>query len=164
MQTTQNAEAGTATKVSRTTRITKATRAGWFYDRMIALGLSYSEADQLRRIEMTISRWNELECGNGNDYASWAIERDEETGKPYMVRHIYAHGNGKDRTIKTPIADREKGALKRAAAILANHPDLWMYHQGDPRGAALYVGRIADIREGERLDSVYTRGVAVCIN
>ena len=34
------------------------------------------QAATLRRAEMTLHRWAELECGDGNDYASWAIERD----------------------------------------------------------------------------------------
>jgi hypothetical protein len=33
------------------------------------------DAVQLRRIAMTLHRWRELECGNSNNYASWAIVR-----------------------------------------------------------------------------------------
>lgn len=40
-----------------------------------------------------------------------------------------------------PVADREAGALRRLANIMRAHPSLWFYHQGDPRGCALYVGR-----------------------
>ena len=115
-------------------RFTKKMKVAQFFNSMSALGFSYDEADKLRLIEKTLSRWGELECGDGNEYASWAIERDEETEKPFMIRHIYAHGNGQDRMIRTPIADREKGALKRLNAIMANYPELVSYHQGDPRG------------------------------
>lgn len=50
-----------------------------------SLGFSFEEAQKLRRIEMTLHRWNEQECGDGNDYASWSIERDETTGKPGLI-------------------------------------------------------------------------------
>ena len=105
---------------------------------------------------MTLQRWGELECGDGNDYASWAIERDEQTGKPYMVR--YPH-DGKPR--RTPVADREKGALKRLQAIMSHYPAYVAYHQTDPRGCAVYVVRKDDIPEGAKLDSYYNRGIAV---
>jgi hypothetical protein len=60
------------------------------------------------------------------------------------------------------IADREKGAQKRLAAIMARYPELWAYQQGDPRGCALYVGKQADLN-GRDVDSLYsTLGVAIC--
>ena len=88
----------------------------------------------LRRCEMTLHRWGELECGDGNDYASWAIERDETTGEPFLV--TYPH-DGKER--RRAIPDREKGALKRVATI-CKRAGLHFYHQTDPRGVQLYVG------------------------
>ncbi len=139
---------------------------------LVSLGLSWEEAHKLRRASMTLSRWSELECGDGNDYGSWAIERDDQIGyrldsqgsaedpghvptdKPYMVHHHYRHGQGADSVTRTPIPDREKGALKRVKAICDAH-GLYFYHQTDPRGAALYISR-------EPLtDSTYTKGVAV---
>lgn len=143
--------------------------------RLDRLGISLADQDALRRIEMTLHRWAEQECGDGNDYGSWAIERDETTGKPYRVHHHYLHGRGKDYTTRTPIADKEAGALKRLRAIMAKYPALWWYQQGDPRGCALYVGRWKDIPgaigpdnpstdEAQRaLHSGYTNGIAVCI-
>ncbi len=56
------------------------------------LGFSGREIGALRRIQMTLHRWAELEHGDGNDYASWAIERDDETGIPY--RCFYPHRGG----------------------------------------------------------------------
>ena len=32
-------------------------------------GISREDAFTLRRISMTLHRWHELECGDGNDYA-----------------------------------------------------------------------------------------------
>lgn len=136
--------------------MTKHERTARFYDAMTKLGFSYDEASKLRRIEMTLSRWGELECGNGNDYASWSIERDPETEKPYLV--TYPHSG---KSYRRKIADREAGALRRAQQILSDHPDLWFYHQSDPRGCALYIGRKADVN-GAEISSVYTRGIAVC--
>lgn len=124
--------------------------------RLQTAGISYEHANALRRISMTLSRWGELECGDGNDYCSWAIERDETTGKPYMV--TYPH-DGKSR--RTPVADRERGALKRLQAIVSHYPDYMAYHQTDPRGCAVYMVRKSDVPEGTSIDSVYNRGIAV---
>ena len=50
-------------------------------NRLEKIGFTYGEAVIIRRIAMTFSRWGTLCCGEGNDYASWAIERDEETAQ-----------------------------------------------------------------------------------
>jgi hypothetical protein len=126
------------------------------HDRLARLGVTFEHAAQLRRISVTLQRWAELECGNGNDWASWAIERDEQTGNPYMVTHPHT-----GKTYRRPVADREKGALKRLAKIMSNYPELLSYHQCDPRGAALYILRKSDVRPGQNIDSIYNRGVAV---
>lgn len=151
------------------------------FTRLQRLGFTYEEAAQLRRIEMTLQRWGELECGDGNEYGSWAIERDEATGKPYMVRHHYRHGAGRDSVTRYPVADRESGALKRMARIVAARNErlrsddahrssyaghIFAYHQGDPRGCALYLCTRSQLTgtKGESLpiDQYYTRGLAVC--
>jgi len=112
------------------------------------LGISFEDANTLRRAERTLHTWGEQECGDGNDYASWAIERDETTGKPF--RCVYPHSGT---MTKTPVADREAGALRRVAEVCAAH-GLYFWHQTDPRGCALYVSR-------EPLtDTNYTNGVA----
>lgn len=120
------------------------------------ISLSFDEANTLRRAELTLQRWSELECGDGNDWGSWAIERDENgEGPPYMVHHHYRHGAGKDSVTRTRIPDREAGALKRVSAICKAH-GLHFYHQTDPRGCALYVSN-------EPLpDHNYTRGIPCC--
>ena len=142
------------------------------FARLQKLGFTYDEAASLRRIEMTLQRWAERECGDGSN---WAIERDEVTGKPFNVYH----GEGKAR--RYAIADREAGALRRAGAILdarnarefapgsrigdmaQTMPDFVnLYHQSDPRGCALYLVRAGDVPAGENIDAYYTRGLAVC--
>jgi hypothetical protein len=118
---------------------------------------------------MTLSRWNELECGDGNNYGAWCIVRGykvkgefthDDDGLPFMERHHYRHGLGEDSTTYTRIPDRDAGARKRCDAILANHPDLVAYYQGDPRGASLYIVRKSDLN-GSDINSTYTRGVAI---
>ena len=120
--------------------------------RATGLSVSWTDAETLRRAELTLQRWGELECGNGNDYASWAIERDETTGKPFMVTRPHS---GKTR--RHAIPDREAGALRRVAE-LCKRLGLHFYHQGDPRGCALYVSA-----EPLTYQNYSSRGVACCV-
>jgi hypothetical protein len=129
--------------------------------RLNSLGLSNDEAFTLRRIAMTFSRWDELKCGTcspNNPNVTHSIERDEETGKPFFRVQYPTRDGYVDR--QWPIADRGKGAQKRLNKIMSNHADLWSYHQGDPRGASLYIGRKSELNGGD-LHALYTRGVAV---
>ena len=113
--------------------------------------LSFDEANTLRRAQLTLHRWAEMECGDSNDYSSWSIERHEETSLPYFCR--YPH-TGK--SYRTRIADREAGALRRIAAICKAH-GLHYFHQTDPRGCALYVDR------KPLPDNNYTHGIACSV-
>lgn len=99
------------------------------------LEISFSEAVIFRRKAMTLHRWFERECGDSNMYMSWAIERDEKTEKPYLVRY---YNNGK--TYRTAIPDLEKGARK-AIERRCKELGLFFYIQTDPRGLALYLSR-----------------------
>ena len=119
-------------------------------------GIDADDAMTLRRIAMTLHRWFELECGNGDNYKSWAIERDEDTDVPYMVMHFH---DGNTRRYRT--SDREKGAKKRLQRLNKKYPQLTFYIQTDPRGAPLYVLRPGDVPEGKEADSYYNRGLAV---
>jgi hypothetical protein len=113
-----------------------------------ALGFTTTEAQALRRISITLSRWAENECEG-------LIERDENRNnrpfwsQPSTGRHFVA-----------PVADREAGAMKRLQAIFARH-SLTYYVQGDPRGVALYVIRPGDVPAGSDVESCYSRGVAI---
>lgn len=150
----------------------KAARTARFYENMSSLGFTYGETETLRRAGMTLHRWAEREC-NGE------VERDEATGKTY---YEIESPQGKRR--RYPVPDRETGALKRIAAVIAarnaraanpaagngglNRPPekvgpVSFYHQTDPRGCALYILRPGDVPEGEDAGSYYSRGVAVCI-
>ena len=95
--------------------------------------ITFEDANALRRAQITLRRWAELECGDGDQWKSWAIERDEETGIAYMA--TYPH-DGKRRAYRIP--DREAGALRRVAEVCARYGAFY-YHQTDPRGCALYV-------------------------
>ena len=128
-------------------------------NRLMELGFSYRQSDSLRRIEQTLHTWCEHEC-NGT------IERDDETGKTYWARE----GRRLSWT-----SDRERGALKRAQAILDKRnrtprPDLYagsmeplkLYYQGDPRGCSLYLYRDCDL-DGMSIDCCYdSRGTHCC--
>jgi hypothetical protein len=117
------------------------------------MGMSAEDANTLRRAQLTLHRWAELECGDSNQWGAWCITRDEKTDKPLMERHHY--GKVTSTTTYEPIPDREKGALGRVAA-LCERLGLYYYHQTDPRGCALYVSN------KPLNDRNYTEGVACC--
>jgi len=151
-------------------------------NRLMSLGLTWDDAAALRRISMTLHRWFELECGDGNDYASWCIVRGHapkrefyrdpatqapqwrtvgeftyaDDGAPYMEKHI--HTENKPRY--TRLADKETGARKRLAKIMERYPKLTYYVQTDPRGSSLYILTKEDVGDYE-LEQIYNRGVAV---
>lgn len=146
--------------------------------RITGLGVSLDDALALRRISMTLQRWFEQECGDGNNYGSWCItrgrkrkfiaedgtvtrtfERDDD-GKPYMEHHHYSHA-AKDSVTYSPLPDRETGARKRLAKIVAKYAPLSAYVQTDPRGCAVYLLQPGDVPAGEDVSAYYSRGVAV---
>lgn len=104
-----------------------------------------TDAEALRRISMTLHRWYELEC-NGE------VEVDA-FGK------AYAHSPTGRRAYQ--MHNREAGALKRLAKIMARYPALQFYVQSDPRGAALYILRPGDVFQGQLPADCYSRGLAV---
>lgn len=142
-------------------------------DALQTAGFNYEDACALRRISMTLHRWHELECGDSNDYASWGIVRGskqpegfvyDEAGKPW--KEVHPHSGKHTRYSLMP--DRERGALKRLAAIMARYPGFTSYVQGDPRGASLYIlpPTICDSRDDPAavagwLEANYSRGIAV---
>lgn len=119
----------------------------WMQQAVERLGFTADEFHALRRISMTLHRWHEHEC-NGNIQR----EGDDGEGKPRW----HSSGSGKGYRI----ADRERGALKRLAKIMEGKEGVLSYVQGDPRGAALYLVPVAELR-GQSIESVYSRGVAV---
>lgn len=107
-----------------------------------------TDAESLRRISMTLHRWYELECGVDGG----GVERVD--GKAWWYNSFL----GKRTHV---VADRERGALKRLAKIMARYPSLQAYVQGDPRGCALYILRPGDVPAGADVSAYYSRGVAV---
>ena len=130
----------------------EAMRQTHLYNALRSLGFDDADCGALRRVSLTLRRWFELECGTDNG----AIERDEKTGKPYFVN---ANASGR----RYRVADREAGAMRRLARIMATAttPGLSTYIQGDPRGAALYIIRPGDIPPGATVDSCYSRGICI---
>ena len=140
---------------------------------LMNLGFTRAEAEQLRRISMTLHRWHELECGDGSGcLASGRLNGHEfeydDNGDPFWE---YAGQSGAHRYSRIP--DREKGARKHLHSIIAARnardiviPDLRAgtfstYIQGDPRGAALYIIRPGDVPDGRDVQSYYDRGICV---
>ena len=112
--------------------------------------LTLETLNTLWKAQRTLHRWAEAECGTSTPYASFSIERDPDTNKPYRVVYPY---NRPD-PIRTRIPDLETSTLKRIQSICQAH-NLHYYHQGDPRGCMLYLSK-------EPLtDSNYTNGVAI---
>ncbi len=118
-------------------------------NRLRALNISHDDAAALHRISMTLRRWFELECGSNHG----CIERDEQTNRPYWHENIYGG--------RFPVLDRETGARKRLAAIMAQYPTLTAYVQTDPRGCALYILTAEQLEGIYMIASIYTRGVAI---
>ena len=129
-------------------RENKYTRTADFFERMARLGISSEHADILRRAQITLNTWNTREC-NGE------VERDETTGKTYTISQ---HSGRRYRT-----RDNETGALRRVDAVMAHYPELLAYHQGDPRGCALYVVKKSDVPDGADIGAYYSRGFAVMV-
>ena len=122
------------------------------------LGFTMDDTDRLLKIERTLHRWHELECGTGNEHGtSFHVEREELTEKPFLVT------SWRDRTNRRPYPDKEKGALKRLAEILEGK-GVTHYQQTDPRGCALYLIRPTDIPAGESVHAFYSRGISICID
>lgn len=117
--------------------------------RLTAIGISEFDAEKLRRVSMQLHRWHELECG----VEGGGVERDQKTGKTVW----YNSYSGR----RSPTPDRETGAKKRLAIVMAKHPHLSAYVQGDPRGAELYIIRPGDVPEGANVGAYYNRGIAV---
>ena len=98
--------------------------------RLARLGFNAEESVDLRRYAGVLSRWAEMEC-NGE------VERNDETGECWRV---YRHPRGLWSN-SYRIADRETSTKAKIDQILASHPSLAWYYQGDPRGASIYVYR-----------------------
>ena|SRR5215468_626620 len=132
-------------------------------------GISNDDALALRRIAITLHRWFELECGIDNGFYSACLVRGhrkngsfeyDDNGKPFAETHYH---RGDATTHYVPVPDRETGARKRLAKIMAKYPRLRSYIQTDPRGASLYILRKADWNNsnGYPVDQCYNYGIAV---
>lgn len=108
----------------------------------------HEDVAALRRISMTLHRWHEYECGVDGG----GIERVD--GRAWWYNSFL----GKRTHI---VPDREAGALKRLAAIMARYPSLSSYVQSDPRGCALYILKPGDVPADGSPDAYYSRGLAV---
>ena len=162
----------TESMLSRLAQLLAKHQTNWKPDSDILAIQTRTDAESLRRISITLQRWHELECGDGNEHCSWAIvrgrkDRDgfthDDDGKPFIESHHFLHGKGKDYVSYTSIADREGGARRRLARIMARYPSLQAYVQTDPRGCALYILTPKQMNGvlPQEIDAIYSRGIAV---
>lgn len=142
-------------------------------DQLLRLGFQDYEIRRLRRASRTLTRWFELECGDSNEYGSWAIERDG-ADIPYRVHHSHRPPFN---TTRFRIPDRERGARRAIDKIVENRntrhytqntdyygirrDELTTYIMTDPRGCALHILRPGDVPEGKDPSAYYTNGIAV---
>ena len=113
--------------------------------RLVDMGFSAAQAEALRKISQTLTRWCEAEC-NGE------IERSD-SGRAERVYYMPAGGR---RAYTIP--DWESGALRRLRIILAG-TDWTHFYQTDPRGCALYL---IPMSETGNIESRYSSvGIAV---
>ena len=123
------------------------------YYRLSELGFTFTEAEALRRISMTLSHWGESEC-NGE------IARDETDGKAYHYWYV----STQEGTLgyRRQVRDMETGAIKRANDIVRPHEGIDWYYQTDPRGAAVYIYQCKDWEIGKDISAIYSSiGIAV---
>jgi hypothetical protein len=118
--------------------------------------LSFADAETLRRAQCVLRGTAEAMCGTSGPNYSRVLERDEATGKPFLA--YYGH-DGK--VSRFPVPDREKGALRRVAEVCARN-GLIYYHQTDPRGCALYVGKLEWL-QGSPAEQVYPTHLVACM-
>lgn len=135
-------------------RESKTERIGRLFTALASKGINAVDAAELLRIERTLQRWSEQECGDSNDHASWCIVVDDD-GKAF--REVSPHNGNKTRRERIP--NREAGAKRRLAKIMESYPSVVAFHQGDPRGCALYI---CDAKT-KNIESNYTHGIAVCV-
>jgi hypothetical protein len=128
----------------------EALRRTMMSDVLRSMGFSPTEAEQLRRISLTLSSWGERECNEDIRIGFYRVDGefvDAEAADPAHRRYCrtFTFGQGNFRGYQIP--NREAGALRRLKGIMANHRGLLAYHQTDPRGAALYIIRRTRLRE-----------------
>lgn len=98
------------------------------------------------------SRWR---CTAGMNWNA-ALTRARSSATKKTGKTFWFPSCGHAAWERYPTPDRETGALRRLATIMARYPSLAYYVQGDPRGAALYIGA-----PDQMTDSRYSQGVAV---
>ena len=106
---------------------------------------------KLCRLERNLHKWAEEEC---NGLIQWD---DDETPRRYRLDRW-----GTPTRPGNVIVNREAKWLAEAQALaeqLGGH----IYHQGDPRGCALYFYRDSDL-EGRRfpIDQIYSSAALAC--
>ena len=97
--------------------------------RRAGINLTTDDARTLRRAELTLNAWATEECNGTIQRDCDGDNRPYRYGFPYFLEPVYPGD---------PIPDRERGALERVKAVCRKYGADY-YHQGDPRGASLYI-------------------------
>jgi hypothetical protein len=124
-------------------------------DNLQRLGFSPEECQALRRISMQLRRWYERECNED-------IRVDDQGRAEVMV---FKSMRGCAPLWYLPrIPNMEAGATRRLNAIMARHSRRCTYYlQTDPRGCALYVVPLANLRAYRKRTGRET-GLDCCYN
>ena len=115
-------------------------------------GCTSDQWGRLRTCQMTCHWWAEEKC-NGT------IQQEEGESPHRYGRDRY----GDPMVDRGPIEDKEAKAIKEAQKIAAELGGL-IFHQGDPRGCALYFYTADELaKHGEPIERCYNRvGTAIC--
>lgn len=120
--------------------------------------VSDKDAWALCRIGKTLRTWyarhSDCRYGYDDDGRRGHIERDEETQVPYWVCAFSGERLWQMR-------DLERGALKQLDKIMARYPHLVVHLESDPRKAAIYILRKAELIEELPIASYCHMGLAI---
>ena len=122
-------------------------------------GFTISDIKDLQRLQERLHKWDERECGGCNP--NWSEEIQDIEDKPHLCLSI-KHHNYSD--TKTEIVIRNVGyeVYKSINFLLEKYPEWSFYHQSDPRGVSVYLYKKENLKDGERIQEVYS-GIGVCV-
>ena len=106
---------------------------------------------RLCAIQKRLHQWAEAEC---NGEIQWDDHDCTIPRRYYSDRGCF--------TVKGPIIPNQEAKLLKEAAKLAAQCGGLIYHQGDPRGCALYFYRLEDLRNYP-IDQSYSSIALACV-
>ena len=105
---------------------------------------------KLCRLSRSLRTWNEKEC-NGQ------IQCDDNG-----EHRLYFADKYGSFTIPGPtLGDQGEAILAKAQQIASKYGAI-IYHQEDPRGCALFIYKVQELRDGQRIDNCYSLCALPC--